>query len=427
MIPFYLLFITFVIADVWCYKKLKGRVSLFMFLLYTVSSLFSVMYVNSDYFKIKGYQQHEFTYFPFFFWVFTFGVLCSPLMSYDKQRLKRLLYSERLLNYICFAGALLSIPALIDLIPQSTNILRASDLAMTFSDIHNDDDRTANFSFVGGFCFKVLSSAYELFIVCFVPVILSPIRKKSRLVSLMLVVITIVASSLVISSRGPILATIINFVLLYVITIPFLDKNEKRKIALFLSTLVSIPVIIFVAITIARSITYSYYDSDKSLFSFLLSYAGEGFVNFNQYLIHLRNHTNGDYCFFVLKRILGINEVDVVNRQFMYNILEHRLGIPTMRFYTFLGMFVIDIGFINTFLLSAVLSIIIKNAIVSKNNALPLYSLYLLFVYSSVIANGTCIYKYSWNNSTRIILIIFIYYLLKLRIWKFHNTHYYNK
>lgn len=413
MIPFYLLFIAFLIADFWSYKRLKGHVFLFLLMVYTVSSFFSVIYVNSDYFKIRRFQQHEFTYFPFVFWMLAFGILCMPLISYDRLKLKRIQFSEKLLSYICITGAILSLPALIDLIPQSTNILGGADLASTFSEIHNDDDRSANFSLIGSICYKVLTATYELFLLCFVPALLSPEKKKWRLLALIMVVITIILASLVISSRGPILATIINFVLLYFITLPFLDKKEKKNITVLLTSVISVPVLCFVIITIARSIIYSYNDSDKSLYTFLMSYAGEGFANFNQYLINLKNHTNGDYCFLVLKRLLGINEVDVVDRQFMYGVLEPKLGVPSMRFYTFMGMFVMDIGFIGTFLFFTFISRVINSTIVCKNGTFPFHVLYLLFVYSAVIANGTCIYRYSWNNSTKIVIIIFVYILLK--------------
>jgi len=217
---------------------------------------------------------------------------------------------------------------------------------------------------------------------------------------------------LILSSRGSILATIIYLIILYVLFLPFLSKYVKKRMLRGMILFASISIILFVGITIIRSITYNEKDSSFTLGMFLTRYAGEGFVNFSQFMDYIHNHTNGDYCFWIIKKFLGF-EVPFVDRGYLVNNVGAHVGIPMMVFYTFIGFFVIDVGYAGTMMTFFIISLLVTKGVNCKNGVLPFHSLYLLFILSSTIANGTCLYRFTWTNSEQLLFMIIFYFFLK--------------
>ena len=411
-IPLYFLF-AFLLLSLWVYlKKGTGKLFVFIIAIYLVSSFFSIVYANTDFFIFAWKQQYELTFIPFVYWLLCFFILALPIMKYDKLRVTKVIIPMNVVYFICYLSLLLSIVPFIELFPSLKDVFSNSDLASTFSDIHDDNEKTLPLSFVGRQCYRLLRYMYLPTLLCMIPVLTGK-KKMLPLLGIGLSMAVVIIAALLLSTRGIIFATIIYVSLMIVMYYPLLKKNEISRIIRFLVIIMSIVFIAFFTITIYRNIYHQDSMNDYSLVVFLARYAGEGFINFNQYFGHILDFTNGDYCFYVLKKLIGM-DMPTVDRDYIMSVVSSHVGIPMMVFYTFIGFFVIDIGYVGTIIFFIIVSLLVKNEMKIINGTIYFHQLFLIFIYVAIIADGTCVYRYSWNTSAQLLVMILLYFLLKI-------------
>ena len=412
--PLYLLFIFFVIVSYY-YSTSNGKLFLLILIIYTISAACSILYVYSDFFSNSNKYNTNLNYLPFVFWIISFFLISRPIIYYDRKKTNGLLVNVRLFEYASLIGLIMGIPPLIDMVPQITKVFYASNLTSTISELHDDETVSINFSALGLICFRIINSIYQFFLFCAIPILMTPNRKRIYIIGLLIVVIDVNLASLLTGSRSVMINTIIDFALLYLLFCPFFDKKISHAINTYLLLMTGASVILFLIITIFRGLGYQENDS-KDLLTFLIQYVGEGFVNFHLYIDNIREYNHGNQCFWVFKNIMGLDVPNIKGEAGLRYLYQLHIGIPAMVFYTFIGFFVIDIGPLGTliffFLLSQIVQNITKNSIGSKK-IVPTHTLFLLYIYASIIANGTCLYKYSWKESIHIIYYVFIYFILK--------------
>lgn len=409
-LPVYLLFALFLYLTYNYYKNNGVKLFLYILVIYTVSAFCSVMYIHTDFFVIRNKLQYEITYLPFLYWILAFWIVTSPIRTYDKLNNLSLCYSLSIVRYICIVGFLLSLLPLLEMLPKVGTIFNASNLAVMMSDLHDDDDKDLGLSMIGNLCFQLLNYGYSLFLLCILPLFKNLKENKFYLFCVFFVILTMNFCAIINSTRGILVETIINLGVLFVIYLPWLSPKERQKILKYLLGFLLSTFFIFALLTVMRNKIYVQSEESSTLSAFIFQYGGEGFINFNQYMDKIIHHTNGDFCFYTFKRMLGCDVPDTY-RGYLYTI-EDYVGIRLMIFYTFIGFFVIDIGYWGTLLFFLLISRIVKVPI-NKIKSISFANLYLIFWYASIIANGTSLYKFSLKASNHIIFMLLIYILLK--------------
>ena len=412
-LPLYFLFITLLFAFIYFYRKRKSRVFSFLTLVYCVSAFFSILYVYTDFFIMARKQEYELTFLPFFYWLLCYFVLSIPIIKFDRLSISKFQYSPKLVRTICYVSLLVSIVPLVELLPHLRDIFGVGEIASTFSDIHDDNEKELPLSFVGRQCYRFIRYMYLPILLCLIPVVTQAKRKLVPIIGIVFAVCVVIIAALILSTRGIILSTMIYFVLLALLFYPILKRSSFKKIIYTMSIIVSVVVIAFVIITISRNIIHQESSNNYTMYAFLTRYAGEGFINFNQYIEHIAENTNGDYCFYVIKKIAGI-DMPQIDRDYISTVVQRKVGIPMMVFYTFIGFFVIDIGSACTLLFFVFVSLLVYKEIKTFKGVLYFHQLFLMFMYSSIIASGTCLYQYSWNSSAQLLFMILFYFLLKI-------------
>ena len=416
-VPLFFLFTILSLLSIGYYKYGKGKIFLVVLLVYTLSSLSSIVYYNTEYFQLTYIGISDLSYFPFVYWLIVFVIISYPLIHYDSLKINRIVVPTTFVNLICISGLLLSIVPLIELIPHANKILQSSDLSSTFTDLH-DEHEALPLSYIGSGCYKLLLFYfYKLILFCLIPVLINPRKYIYSLLGIISSILVVNLASMIISSRGVILQTILIILLVYILFIPNMNKQEKLKVGKYLLLVLSFVIILFMIITVYRNIAHQEHRSNYTLFVFLSRYAGEGLINFNLYIDEIKNHLNGEYCFWYIEKILGV-DVHQPGRLFLISKIEPIVGIPMMVFYTFIGFFVIDFGYIGTMVLFSVISIIITKEMKVNRGILPLHVLFLIYLLSMTIVNGTCLYIFSWGSSQQLIFYIIIYFIIKYKVNK---------
>lgn len=151
---------------------------------------------------------------------------------------------------------------------------------------------------------------------------------------------------------------------------------------------------------------------DFTLLYFLSWYAGEGLVNFNQWLPDMRNTTGGEYTSWIWLKIIGANPHEI-DHDYMYGILQRLQGIPQNIFYTYIGNFVQDFGFFFAALYLIIQSFVFKALTYVKSTVMPVSKLYIYVFYSSIILQGVTRYPYIGDHGKFFIWSFLIYFYLR--------------
>lgn len=399
------------VAILYIKKKKNFQTGSFALLLYTFSALCAIIYYCNPYYNpIKAL-----TIIPFAYWLIAFGIICTPLFKYDSLKIIGLKYEINTVNWICIIGLFVSIVPFIEQLMQIQMLFNTNlSIADTFSDIHDDNDKQINYSVVGKIFQRIVWALYDLMFLFFLPVIRSPKVNKLALLGIIMVLITRNMEFFLLASRNGLLRMILQLVLIIIILYPLMTKKERRRIIKIIIILTTSIISVFVLITIARQMNYSEKNESFTMLYFLSRYAGEGMINFNQYMFNIENYTNGDYTLWTFKNLLGY-DIPPFSRDYLYGHMQHVTGIPMMVFYTFIGFFVIDLGPVFTLFFFSFIAFVMCKLLTYNNSLIPVSTLFIFYIFSSTIINGTCVYQFTGKNTEYIWLYLAIFLFLR---WK---------
>ena len=389
-------------------KKFQtGTLTLF---LYTFSAFCALIYYCNPYYI----QYKELTLLPFIYWIVAFSILCIPLFKYDSLNIIGLKYNIRVINCLCIIGFFISIIPFIEQAIQIPSLFNTASISDTFSDIHNDNDKQVYFSVIGRYSQRIVWALYDLMFLFIVPVIRSPKVNKLALLGIIMVLITRNLEFFLLASRNGLLRMILQLVLAVIILYPLMTSIEKKKVMRIIVILTITIIGVFTLITIARQIGYSEKNESYTMLYFLSRYAGEGMINFNQYIFDIKNYTEGDYTLWTFKNLLGY-DIPPLTRDYLYGHFQNMTGIPMMIFYTFIGFIVIDLGPTTTLLLFIVIAASMYKLLSFNKKFIPISTLFLFYIFSSTIINGICVYQYTGKNTEYFWLYLTIFIFLR---WK---------
>lgn len=403
--------ILFIITIKYIKKKKRYQTGSLTLFLYTFSAFCALIYYCNPYFI----QNKELTLLPILYWLIAFIILCTPLFKYDSLNTTGIKYNIKVINCLCIIGFFISIVPFIEQLIQIPTLFKAAQsLSDTFSDIHDDNDKQVYFSVVGKYSQRIVWALYDLMFLFILPVIRSPKINKLALLGIIMVLITRNLEFFLLASRNGLLRMILQLILTIIILYPLMTALEKRKVMRIMTILMAAIIGVFVLITIARQIGYSEKNESYTMLYFLSRYAGEGMINFNQYIFDIKNYTDGDYTLWTFKNLLGY-DIPPLTRDYLYGHFQNITGIPMMIFYTFIGFIVIDLGPTTALLSFIVIAFLMYKLLSFNKKLIPVSTLFIFYIYSSTIINGICVYQYTGKNTEYFWLYLTIFAFLK---WK---------
>lgn len=297
-----------------------------------------------------------------------------------------------------------------------------ADLASYLSDLH-DERQTGEpslifqYSQIGMFFFKFIPILYE---VSFLLLFYSLSKEKVNLISVFAFLFVILDYNLyafLVSGRSSLVYTILQMSLCYLLFRNSFSSVYKVIINKIVVTILLVATCLFLYITISR-LTVNV-NLDFSFVDFITWYAGEGTLNFNEYILNSNCSTEGDYTSPYFKTVLGLDtfEENYERREFWAG----KTGIPQNIFYTFIGNFISDYGLIITLLLFLIFAYWSNKIINSySGNTVPLHKLLLLIFLINVVSRGFCFFPYAGMSGNKMILYLVLWYLLfKISLYKF--------
>ena len=172
---------------------------------------------------------------------------------------------------------------------------------------------------------------------------------------------------------------------------------------------------ILTVLSVGRFVLGSNYN-DNELGNSLYIYTSESMYNFNTMASQTNRNTYGNYAFMPSMIRLGLGPVNDLSKRRDY--LNKNMDISRIWFYTYIGDFCIDFGYVGSLLIVIFMSLLINN-ILKRKIYLP--GLCLIAVYIYITSCGIFYYPFQAGDSPLVGCLIFAL------LFKFSNILYWKK
>lgn len=346
-------------------KKKSIDVGSLFYFIYAASACGSVWYYTQD--NIELYYSNI-TLLPFIYLWISIGISLYPFQRLDSNCVKRLDDNgiKPLLNGLSIAFAILSIPPLLSILSKfSLSMLIGNNLGMMYE---ADIDKSSLFfgSGLSKICFALIRRFENLIIILLFYQLSQKTKNKGIISGLLLSVSLFFIFKLASGSRGGIMGTFIAFFSMFI----FLKNTFSAKLYRMMKMIGLVACsVIFVGVAVISISRFSYsvsvVSSEASLDRWISQYLGEGMVRFNNTIWHLTEKMWGDQNFIFLKSLLGFDVIE--NYDSFMRYYELKMTTPVNVFYTFIGDFFLDYGFIGALILAYLFNFVLRKAIYAKS------------------------------------------------------------
>lgn len=364
----------------------------YVLFIWFLSSVFSIIFyeVSHEYDKI--------TISPYIFLIICLGISFLPFYYFDDKKSVIIIKNRHLFNKIILFFCIISI---LPFFENSLHLIstysfdNSDELASLYTDKMAGDfdkQKVVNwYSPIGKICNSLnLKFQYCSLFLLFLYLGANDKIKKYKLIAILMGCINPVLYTLAMSGRSAVVFTTLNAIFVYLMFRNYLPNPEiNRKIKLFATIIFSVFILLFSIMTFAR-----YYTNEGaqtvSLLGWISLYAGEGTLNFNQYMWNTHALTNGDNCFAFIKYFLGMDTfTDFLDRRAYWG---PKMGISPSRFYTFIGDMYSDFGYVVVFII-ILIAILLRNKIF-RRRSISSFHLYCLFLWGMLCITGITFFSF---------------------------------
>lgn len=392
-------------------KKRRDNVLLIVLrLLYLGSAIVSVFHYCST---PESYK--ELNIFSYFFLFISLIVASSPLYGYQPFRYENVQKMHiSTANALAVILILLYLPDLILTIPEI--IYDINEILFDFayaSEMYNDTaEMTATQTGQGiNNIASVFRNSFSEVIVFF-PFYYVLYEKRNKLITILLwlSMFSPLFTSFRLGSRTMMSWWILEIIICFLLFRNYYIKATSKWINRIVYAISSFVIVVFVLLTIGRFAT-GMYENDSHVENSLVSYAGQGTLNFSDDILQNDVYQYGDNCFPLFRRMIGLEASDnLYERQAKWS---SSMKIRQGAFYTFIGDFYNDFSPFFGFVLLLFLSLILNSIIRRKDGKIISASkLYLIYFCSCVFFNGLFYFSYKGIGGNLRIIVNLLFILL---------------
>lgn len=411
----YLNFMLYLICVVYAYRKKCSLVFKALSSLWALCSFIGIFYYHSTAYKVG---LNSLSLFPFLFLFVCWLICVSPFNVVEKKQInfeqlfKEIPFIKSILLFISISAYPVFIELCYILISSIFNG-RIFLMAENYDDLANGySDRLFALSKVSEFCFHI--GLYFQVISPLLLLLYINVKKKN-----IFIIGGLIASSLIVplysicsGSRTGLVFFALYLTILYLFLYNKINEAINVKLRKVFIIGGSFFVSILIMLTAGRFVLGSNYDSDD-IGGSLYVYTSESLYNFNTMASQTSKNTYGLYSFTPIEQRLGISPISNISKRRDY--LRSRMDISAIWFYTFVGDFCIDFGYLGSFIIIILLSLIFRQLIKGK---ITLFKLSLIAVYLYIVSNGIFYFPFQSGDSALVgcLVIALIAFLSQKRI-----------
>lgn len=290
------------------------------------------------------------------------------------------------LNMLSSFFAIIAVPVFFNLV---FNFLFKSFSGNALNSMYESDVDNATLIFLPGIktCYSFMRRFYDLIAFLFCYNLLHKGNGKIK-IGLGMSVLSFFMVTFQGGSRGGIIMNLISIGGLILLFYRLYDNTIKRYVRIMGVSVIGILVLGLMAISVSRFAANDTRDSDRVIDQWIAQYLGEGIVRFSDDLYPINNTLDGDKNFSYYKSLVGypaIEDNEKANLKY-----EAKLKIPTSVFYTFIGSYYLDFGFVGTILFACCMSFFIFKLCnrINLTHQLGFVSSLIIIKYFKMISTG---------------------------------------
>jgi len=398
---------------VWFQVKVKSfRLGSLALSIYAFSALAGMFFFNSILSSFVNLQ-----IIPFLFLFTLFCIVVRPILKFDSGQVKKIVYNKDMVYWLSLFIGIISIIPAVEITYLLTKVSNMDE--SIFAELHqmkNTGEGTIDalrLSAISRPFYFFVSKISDISPILLFIQIASPKRNWRIIVLLLISIYCGNGMGVVMGGRSALTYTAIYLFALYLIFEDFLPTQTKKGVKLYGLLGLSGIVVVFLIITLAR-FNQKAVASEVGVIDWISLYAGEGSLDFNEYVWNMRGTTQGDYCFSYFKDLLDFDSVKKGLERRDY--FEVRTNIPQQIFYTFIGNIIEDFGKAWGALFLVVVSILIRKGTKAKNSTLNLSNLIVLCLWCKIVFSGITFYTYAGSRAEILLtnlILAFICLLLR--------------
>lgn len=382
----------------------KSRVSIAILGMYVISSVAGLFfYINVDGI-LRDFS--NLTIEPFIYLMICLLLSLFPIIRYDASAYSQILATneqEKLLYKASVFILLCSIEPFLENILYLPNSLgRTENLALQYG------NRQEYLSWLGG----------KLQLLCGYCSLISPVllfyyinnykEKKWIIYGLILNVLNSCIHSFNLGGRSGLVQTFFYLFIVYLIMERYIKYDIKKTVRRIGVIIISFMIVLTSIITIAR-FNSSKDNPVENVWVWASLYAGEGPINFNSRMWHIKGSTNGDNTFVALRYLLGLTTTSSVEDNWEIN---EKLGIAGNVFYTYIGFIYADYHKVGTIFFLFIIAIIMNRYCIPKRNIIQIQHVIGICIWAKALFSGMTFYCYMNFRSNFILLYTIIFCLI---------------
>lgn len=404
-------FVAYFVTTFYLISKHRSRISIFISLLWTVSSLFSVIFFHLLHFTYRTYN--NISIYALLFLYISLYTIVYPLTDFKDENKVVINGDKNVLTF--FSWGVIFISILPFLAHLEYLFFSFNSGLNTYANNYGEDVSVLPTTLQ-------YLNRYNVYCRLFIPALffynLQKVRVNRILMwGLSLAYINPILGNLITGSRYVFISDTLYAVAIYLLFFKSIPQNYRRKISNYGLLFIIFCFFIFVAITIFRFNESSITSGVNSIVTGISLYAGEGFLNFSASMWDNEKFTDGYNTMFVFSYIFGDYPSPYRNSEFLTGIA----GISLRIYYTFIGDFFIDYGLVVTLIIVISLSLILYFIVRKSHRKFEFCNLIWMGMIVKILVCGFTFYPYM--NSSLEIIYAFILNLLLFFIMKISKTN----
>lgn len=400
------------------YKKSnKINIGVFILAWFALVAWAGMLYYSQDLFKyFNPYAKISFA--PFIYLFIAIYLFIYPLLRFNSSQIQKmqLINDNYLYKYILFMLAI-EILTYISIAPIIIKVL-TSNASVAFRE--NSYDSIGGGISINNFFLSKIATIGGVFtavniIVSIYALLFSKLSKKLRIIFFLssALIPPFIKTSL--GNRFFMMSELTWILFILILLANFIKPNLKKKIILSFIIASSLALIFFTIISLGRF---------GNMFEYqLFRYIGEPFVNYNtQFFYELNDNTWGRAYFTTFRKWLGYpTEFETLVEKWQF--LDDITGVDTHVFYTFIGGFNIEFGFVFTLIIAASIALI-YNRLIKPTNILTLPKLIILCYLGYICIQGAFLFPIQGAQNIELLTVIISYISFrKISIKKYQNSN----
>lgn len=387
------------------YKKAQRlNIGFFISAWFALIAWLGVLYYNHElfaYFK----SNVKFSIFPFVYLFVAIYLFIYPILRFDSTKIQKIkLIDDRCLLIYIYIMLFVELMAQAGVLPTAIKILSSGASVAFREDSYESGGIVVTNYFLHklgqiNLAFLPVNMVVSIYALLF--------SRNSRIIRLLFCFSSIFLHPFIHTSLGNrfyMLSILVWVTFIFVFLSNFISSKIKKRLIVCL-LVISVPVIIsFITISVGRF---------GNLFEYqLYRYLGEPFVNYNtQFFYDLQDNTWGRAYFTTFRKWFGYPmEFETLNEKWAF--LDGITGVDTHVFYTFIGGFNIEFGFVVTLLIGFFVIIVYKR-IYTSMYTLTLPKLIALCYLGYVCIQGAFLFPLQGGKNMEILgsLIAYIFFV----------------